>query len=208
MKNSNPLVIGTKGCGSVLAEAFLTLTDIEYDRKEIDYGGKSEETEELRRHNPLGQVPTLVLPNGTVLTESLGVAAYADSREPGILIPRSTDLAPRFWRWAVFMVAAVYPTFTYGDSPEKWVKNEEGAAQLRESTDEWRKKLWKIVEGECGAPYFLGETFSAIDVYFAAMVNWRPRRAWFKENCQKIEAIAQSVETRPKLKSVWSANFA
>ncbi len=59
-----------------------------------------------------------------------------------------------FQRWSVFLVAAFYPTFTYGDTFSKWVADEEGAKQLRHSTDEHRKKMWMILEAQTRGPYF------------------------------------------------------
>jgi GST-like protein len=43
-------------------------------------------------------------------------------------------------------VAAVYPTFTYGDEPAKWVEDAKGAKQLRESTDRHRQAQWLRIE--------------------------------------------------------------
>jgi GST-like protein len=95
-----------------------------------------------------------------------------------------------FYRWAVFLVAAVYPTFTYGDDPGKWVADAAGAKQLRESTDRHREALWRQVDAEASAPWFLGSRMSAIDLYLAAMTRWRPGAKWFAENAPKLSAIA------------------
>ena len=81
-------------------------------------------------------------------------------------------LRREFLRWLMFLVAAVYPTFTYGDEPAKWTR--EGEDELRKSTDEHRKSLWRLVEGAVRGPWFLGETPSALDLYVAVMTRWRP----------------------------------
>jgi GST-like protein len=201
-------LLGCKGCGSAMAEAFLTLGNLPFAREEVNYEEEGPARDRLLALNPLGQVPTLVLADGSVLTESLAVAVYVHAVAPGAgLIPRGDGELARFWRWATFLVAAIYPTFTYGDTPAKWVANAEGAMQLRASTDDWRKSLWRIVERECGSPYFLRETFSAIDVYLGAMVRWRPGRPWFEANCPKIAAVAARVAEDARLLAVWSLNF-
>ncbi|HQZ45576.1 MAG TPA: hypothetical protein PK042_05645, partial [Usitatibacteraceae bacterium] len=37
-----------------------------------------------------------------------------------------------FYRWIAYLVSAVYPTFTFGDDPGKWVGDEAGGKRLRE----------------------------------------------------------------------------
>ena len=63
----------------------------------------------LKSINPLGQIPTLILDDGTVLTESAAITLYlseltgSDILVPG---PGSTD-RPAFLRWLVFIVANI-----------------------------------------------------------------------------------------------------
>ena len=201
-------LIGSKGCGSVIAEAFLTLAKIPFEREEVAYDEESPARDRLFALNPLAQVPTLVLPDGSVLTETLAIADYVNARVPASqLIPPGGSDRTRFWRWATFIVAAIYPTFTYGDSPGKWVENVEGRAELRASTDAWRQKLFLLLETECRSPYFLGDTFSAIDVYLATMVHWRPRRPWFDVNAPRVAAVARRIQSHPELAALFADNF-
>jgi len=187
-----PLLIGCKGCGSAIVEFAFAVAGLPYDREEVDYAPDSPTRERLLAVNPLGQVPALVLPHGRVLTETLAMLHYVNDRAPKAgLIPAPIDPAREvFYRWAVFLVAAVYPTFTYGDDPGKWVADAAGAKQLRESTDRHREALWRQVEAEASAPWFLGSRMSAIDLYLAAMTRWRPGAKWFAENAPKLSAIA------------------
>ena len=173
-----PLLLGCKGCGNAIVECSFALAGIAIDYEEVDYSADSPTRPRLLEVNPLGQVPTLVLSDGTVMTESLAMIHYVNDTAPGAgLIPPPGDpLRPAFYRWVVFLVAAVYPTFTYGDEPKKWVANEVGARELRESTDAHRQKMWLQVESVAGSPWFLGEKRTAIDLYLACMTRWRPGR--------------------------------
>jgi GST-like protein len=199
-------VLGAKGSGSVIAEAFLALADIPYVHEEVNYQDDGPDREKLLRYNPVGQVPTLILSDGSVLTETMAVAAYTDYRDPELrLIPRILSEVGEFWRWCAFLVSAIYPTFTYGDYPRRWVKS--GPEELVKSTGEQRKKLWMIMEHQAKDPYFLGTNFSAIDIYLMVMRNWGPRRKWFDEFCPKISRIADNMETEPALKDLMARNF-
>ena len=204
------LLLGCKGCGNAIVECAFALAGIDHDYEEVDYSDDSPTRQRLIAFNPLAQVPTLVLPDGAVMTESLAMIHYVNDLAPGAgLIPPPGDpLQPVFWRWAVFLVAAVYPTFTYGDDPKKWVANEEGSKQLRASTDMHRQEMWRQLEQVAGAPWFLGEKRSALDLYMASMTRWRPGHKWFAANTPKIVAIAQRVSALAEVAPVMARNFA
>jgi GST-like protein len=200
-------VLGCKGCGSAIVEAALVLAGIPYEREEVNYETKEGHDKLADAGNPLAQVPTVIMPDGTVMTESAALVLYIDGLVPELgLVPSLKDpLRREFLRWLMFLVAAVYPTFTYGDDPKKWVGD--AGDSLRTSTDEHRKSLWRLVEGAVRAPWFLGNTPSALDIYVSVMTRWRPRREWFAENCPRLHAIATAVDADPRLAQVWATNF-
>ena len=107
----------------------------------------------------------------------------------------------------MFLVAAVYPTFTYGDDTSKWVPNKEGAKELRESTNRHRENLWRQAEAAVRAPWFLGEKMSALDLYVAPMTYWRPGRKWFAAHAPKLFAIAAKAAATPKGAAVLQRHF-
>jgi len=203
-----PLLLGCKGCGSAIVESAFAVAGQPLEYEEVDYSTGSPTRARLLSVNPLGQVPSLVLPDGRVMTESLAIVHFVDDRSPHAgLIPRKGDpLRETFYRWAVFIVAALYPTWTYGDEPAKWVPDE-GAKKLRESTDEHRKALLRQLEAAAGKPWFLGEHFSAIDLYFASMSRWRPGRKWYEENAPKLAAIAAKAAALEAVAPVMKKNF-
>ncbi len=205
-----PLLVGSAGCGSIIVEFAFNLAGLPYDYEEVDYSDDSATRARLLEVNALGQVPALVLPGGKVLTESLAMLHWIqDQAGTAPLIPPPADPARiDFYRWAVFLVAAVYPTFTYGDDAKRWVAGNEAAAEaLRESTDLHRKKLLKQLESACGAPYFLGERFSAIDLYLAAMSHWRPGRKWWEPEVPRLLAAADAARAKPEVGRVIARDF-
>lgn len=204
-----PLLLGCKGCGNAIVESAFAAAAIPIDYEEVDYSADSPTRSRLLAVNPLGQVPALVLPDATVMTESLAIVHYVNDRAPKAgLIPAPGDPArAEFYRWAVFIVAALYPTWTYGDEPTKWVRNEAGAKLLRESTDAHRKTLWMQMEAKALAPWFLGSRMSAIDLYLASMTYWRPGRKWFEASAPKISAIAKRAAALPAVAPVITKNF-
>ena len=116
-------------------------------------------------------------------------------------------LRPRFLRWLVFVVANIYPTFTYADDPARFVSVEAAQEPFRQAVEAYRERLWATVEQATAGPWFLGDRISALDIYVATMTRWRPRRAWFAEHRPKLHAIALKADALPELAAVWQRNF-
>jgi GST-like protein len=162
----------------------------------------------LEKVNPLAQVPTLVLPDGAVMSESAAITLLlADITGKDSLVPRPgiRERAP-FLRWLVFIVANIYPTFTYADVPGRFVEVEAAQTPFVATVDAYRDRLWRQVEGEAAGPWFLGERFSALDIYVDAMTRWGRRRPWFEANTPKLHAIAQRCDELPQLREMWARN--
>jgi GST-like protein len=203
-------LFGKPGWGSVLIEAQLEWYGYEYDFDEVGDLFKSEESRRrLAEFNPLAQIPTLVLEDGTVITESAAITLHlADLAGDGSLVPASGSRdRVRFLRWLVFIVANIYPTYTYGDDPSRFVPEAEAQKDFQNAVNQYAQKLYSILELEAGEPWFLGESFSALDIYVCAMTRWRPGRGWFAENAPKLFAIAGRTETLPALEGVWQRNL-
>lgn len=202
-------LLGCKGCGSAIVAAAFAVAKLPLAYEEVDYSAGSNTRDRLLAVNPLGQVPTLVLPDGTVMTESLAIVHYLNDLAPRAgLVPGKGDPARgAFLRWSTFLVAAVYPTFTYGDEPAKWVEDTQGAKQLRESTDRHRQAQWLRLEEIAGEPWFLGAKMTALDLYVAVMTRWRPGRKWFSANTPKLLAIAEKASATRGVADVMKRNF-
>jgi GST-like protein len=201
-------LFGQPGYGSALVEAAMTLCDLPYTFETVKMTGSAVAREKLTRINPLGEIPTLVLPSGQTLTESAAIMLHLADLAPGAglvpLAPGKTRTA--FLRWLVFLVAAVYPTFTYGDFPSRFVSAKTTQDELRAATDALRLRQWSQFEAAINPePWVLGG-FTALDIYVTVMVHWRPRRSWFAANCPKLDAIASAALALPKLKKVWERN--
>jgi GST-like protein len=165
--------------------------------------------DKLRPLNPLTQVPVLVLPDGQVMTESAAITLHlADLAERDDLVPSAAaNERAAFLRWLVFIVANIYPTFTYADDPKRFVKTEGASDGFRAEVDAYARRLWGIVEGAAGAPWFLGERFSALDLYLAAMTRWRPGSKWFTENAPRVWSVGQKASALERLVTVMERNF-
>jgi GST-like protein len=198
------------GWGSVLTEAQLAWYGLEYATEEVDdLFVSAAAREKLSQINPLAQLPTLILGDGQVMTESAAITLHlADVTGSAELVPASRDaVRPKFLRWLIFLVANLYPTFTYVDDPARFVAVEAAREPFVDRVSAYRQRLWAQVEENVESPWFLGDRFSALDVYLAVMTRWTPRRAWFAENRRRLTAIALRADAEPRLAAVWQRNF-
>jgi len=49
-------------------------------------------------------------------------------------------------------------------------------AGFRATVDAYAQPLYAILDATARAPWFLGDRFSALDIYVAVMTRWRPGR--------------------------------
>ena len=198
-----------KGTGSMIVEAAAALAGIAIEVTYIPWENTGWESAELHALNPTGQTPTLILPDGRVMTESAAIILhFADLAPAAKLAPAGDDpLRPDFLRWLIFLVAAIYPTFTYGDRPERWLPGHaEAGKALTKANLAHRKKLFRAMEAAAQAPFFLGKRMSVVDLYIWAMSYWRPRDIWFRMHTPKLFAIAERVGALVKIRTVAARN--
>ena len=149
------------------------------------------------------------MPDGSIMSESAAITLLlADITGKDRLVPAAgAPERAKFLRWLIFIVANIYPTFTYADDPSRFVSVNAARDPFRAATDAYAQKLWRQIEGEAGNPWFLGERFSALDIYLDIMTRWRPKRGWFEHETPRLFAIARRTDLVPQLVDVWARNF-
>jgi GST-like protein len=198
-----------KGGGSMIVELAFAKAELPLKIIDVPWKDTGWKSKVLKPFNPLGQVPTLIMPNGDVMTESAAIILHLADRAPDAkLAPATTERdRAQFLRWLVFLVSAVYPTFTYGDDPKRWLAGDEQAGQkLRTSSDDHRKMLWQFVEKQIKGPWFLGRRQSALDLYIWTMSHWRPGKDWMAAECPRLHKIARAVKDQETTKQVAERN--
>ncbi len=123
-------IYGVPGWGSAISEVMLTLAEIPYHFINVDgFDSDGPQRELLKKMNPLCQVPTLVLENGNVMTETAAIALMILDRCPELAPPVGLAERQQFQRLLIWLVANVYPTFTFADYPDRWAPD--APAQLK-----------------------------------------------------------------------------
>lgn len=198
------------GWGSAIVEAQLAWYGIEFELVESgDLFGDAAAREKLAAINPLAQIPTLILETGDVLTESAAITLHlADMTGSDALVPGPASAERMaFLRWLVFIVANIYPTYTYADDPSRFVAQESARKPFFKAVNAYAERLYGQLESAAQAPWFLGERMSALDIYAGVLTRWRPGRAWHEAHSPRLTAIARRIGGEPAIGAVLARNF-
>lgn len=196
---------GVPGWGSAISEVMLTMAEMPYhfvDVNGFDSPGPQHDTLELI--NPLCQVPTLRLTDGTIMSESAAIALMILDNRPDLAPPAGSPQRLLFHRLLIWLVANVYPTFTYADYPERFAPD--APEQLQNSCIAYRKTLYLWLDKQLVGPYALGDNVTLMDAYIVVMRSWGPRAAWFAENTPRLSAIADHIAQHAGLQQVLRDN--
>jgi GST-like protein len=196
---------GVRRWGSGIAEALLAFAGRSYDFVDVEgFDKPGPARDRLIAIKPIAQVPTLVLDDGTVMTETAAIALWLADETPGLAPAPGSPERARFLRLLVWLVANVYPTFTYADYPERWTAS--APDELVASAKAYRQTLYRWLDGEVTGPFVLGDAPCAVDLYLAAMVNWGPGRAWFEAETPRLAEAARRTRELPQLAETMRVN--
>src|SRR4029453_13421465 len=115
---------GSQGSGAAAAEAALVLANIPFRMVDAASWQPGPGLDELTRMNPLAQIPTLVLPDGSVMTESAAILVHLGLAHPGSeLLPADATPRAQIVRGLVYVAANCYAAIGVIDYPERWCKD-------------------------------------------------------------------------------------
>ncbi|OAB57782.1 hypothetical protein AY599_14545 [Leptolyngbya valderiana BDU 20041] len=194
-------------CGSFAPEAVAAEAGLSFERVLADFRSDAPEYAELRALNPMGQVPTLVLDDGRVITESAAICLwFADLTPEACLLPPRDD-PDRAWvlRWLLFLACEAYPADLLETYPERYTTDRDAAAAVRAAGSARIDRDWEIVEAAMGeGPYLLGEAFSVFDPYAAMMLAWYRDPKTLLARSPKLARLLEAVVARPRIAPLWA----
>jgi GST-like protein len=194
------------GWGSALIETQLAWCGLPYRLEGVGDLFKEETAgEKLPPVNPLMQLPTLVLPDAQIMTESAAITLYlAEATGRSDLVPAPPR--PQFLRWLVFVIANIYPTHTYADVPGRFVAGEKAPRAFEANVNTYARRLWEIMDGGQRALVFRCALHGARPIH-CGHDEMAATRVWFKTHAPRLHAIALAARVAPQIAEVWSRNF-
>jgi GST-like protein len=202
------ILYGDRRSGSAIIELALAEIGAAAELRPVSIDDNAQLAEEYRRINPMGRLPALILPDGTVVTESVAILLMLEARHPeaGLLPPAADPGRATALRWMLLAASEVYPCVTRNDYPERFGEAKES---IRTCAVEMAREYWQLIAREAApSPFILGDRLSLADLHLAVLSRWMGNEAWMPRHCPAIQALARAVATRPHLAEAWGRHFA
>jgi GST-like protein len=192
---------GHDNSGSAAVEAALALAGQPFRLVQAASWAPDSALDELRRANPLEQIPTLVWDDGTVMTESAAILIELGLRHPASgLLPEEASARARALRGLVYVAANCYATIGVIDFPER-VLAAPSEAEARRVVQRSRERLHALWEGfadqfapAAGAPFLAGAAPGALDLLATTVSRWSGARAHLQAARPALSALFARVE--------------
>ncbi|AKU93280.1 glutathione S-transferase N-terminal domain-containing protein [Vulgatibacter incomptus] len=166
-----------------------------------------EDRENLLKLNPMGQVPTLLFDDGTVLTQNSAILSWIAEQVPGkkLLPPPGTIEHARAQEWLSFLGTTIHPAYGPIFSPAKYVSSEANFDDVKQVTKAKLERGFEIVESRLGdGPWALGETFSVVDPYLYVFFSWIGVPGIDAAKYPKIQRHAEALRARESAKRAFA----
>jgi GST-like protein len=207
------VLYGKLGSGAASVHAALEIAGAPYRLVETASWEPDAAFEELLAVNPIGQVPTLKLPDGSALSESAAILIHLAERFPSSRL-LSSDAATRARqiRGLVYIAANCYPCVTILDYPERFCANADNddavKERIRAGTRERLHKHWDIFADLFPAgPYLSGSEVGALDLYAATVSKWGGARKHLAQQRPAFHEALQRIEAHPKVAQVFARHW-
>lgn len=206
------LLYGSQGSGSAAIEAALHRCRLPFRLVRASSWEHDSAHADLLRVNPLGQIPTLVLPDGAVMTESAAILIHLGLTFPaGRLLPADPGVRAQALRGLVFIAANGYAAIGVIDHPERWTTARTGPARerLRSAARQRLHASWEIfADAFDGRPFLLdGDEPGALDILASVVSRWSGSRAHLKRQRPRFAATLARIDAHPSLAPVFDAHW-
>ena len=147
--------------------------------------------------NPKGQVPTLQLDDGQILTEGSAIVQYLADRKPESRLAPAAGTMERYrlQEWLNFITSELHKGIGGLFNP---AMPEEAKALMRERA----MTRLKWVDGQLeGKDYTMGNAFSVADAYLFVVSNWTGHLGIDISSLKHLNAFMERMRARPAVQA-------
>ncbi|TLG93120.1 glutathione S-transferase [Pseudomonas edaphica] len=199
---------GIDESGSCMIEIALQRCAVAWRRIDASSWEDGEGSDALARINPLKQIPTLVTPEGQVLTESAAILIHL-----GLEFPASELLAgnrAQILRGLVYIAANCYSAVGIIDYPQRWLGNVDDAvqAQLISGTRRYLHQAWVVFAEQFADQLFApGNVPNALGIMAAAVSRWDAAREVLNNLAPGFAQTLARVDADPVVAPVFARHW-
>lgn len=199
---------GIDESGSCMIEIALQRCAVPWRRIDASSWADGEGSEALARINPLKQIPTLVTPDGQVLTESAAILIHL-----GLEFPASDLLAgnrAQILRGLVYIAANCYSAIGIIDYPQRWLGPADEAlqAQLTTGTRRYLHHAWVVFAQQFAEQLFAPTGVpNALGIMAAAVSRWDEAREVLNDLSPGFAQALAQVDADPVVSPVFARHW-
>jgi GST-like protein len=206
------ILYGYKGSGSAAVEAALVMAGVPHRIVEAASWDDKSALDELTRANPLAQIPTLVLPDGTVLSESAAILVHLGLVHPHSgLLPGEPSARALAVRGLVYVAANCYSAIGIIDFPERYCAEcDDGARQrIVAGTRARLHGVWDAFADSFmrDAPFLGGVQPGALDLLACVVSKWSGTRAHLQSVRPAFHELLLRIEQHPQIAPVFGRHW-
>jgi GST-like protein len=204
---------GKAGSGSAAVEIALAMTGEPFTIVETASWAVNDAYGDLLKVNPLGQVPTLVLADGTPMSESAAILIHLGTVHPDSrLLPAGMSERAQAIRGLVYIAANCYSAISIIDYPERWcadADDDDGVKQrIRNGTRARLHRHWELFADVFPRkPYLSGESPGALDVLAAVVSRWSGARNHIRQQRPALHETLARIDAHPDVAPVFARHW-
>ncbi|MFO1310439.1 MAG: glutathione S-transferase [Burkholderiales bacterium] len=199
---------GSPGSGAAAVEAALVLANLPFRTVDAASWQPGPGLDALREVNPLAQIPTLVLPDGAVMTESAAILIHLGLAHPASgLLPADASQRAQAIRGLVYIASNCYSAIGIIDYPERYCTDpgKEVRERIVAGTRARLHAMWDAFADTFPAhPYLGGTQLGALDLLAAVVSKWSGTRQHVASSRPAFSAHLQDIERDPRVAPVFA----
>ena len=205
------VLFGSLGSGSAAIEIALGMAGLAHREVRASTWEPDSALDELAAVNPLQQIPTLQLPDGSVLSESAAILIHLGLAHPESgLLPADPAARAQAIRGLVFIAANCYAAIGVCDHPERWCADIDRSARERilRGARAQLHRSWEVFADQFPArPWLGGERLGALDLLAVVVSSWSGARAHLADARPEFLATLRHIEAHPAVAPVWARHW-
>lgn len=205
------VLYGTRGSGSAIVEIALRMCGQSCRTVHASSWEDGSAQADLRRLNPLMQIPTLRTPEGDVITESGAILMHLGLRFPDAhLLGGTPQRRDQVLRGLVYIAANCYSCISIIDYPGRYTTSDGKADHdaIVAGTKARLHRHWEVFADMFpGGPWLSGEQPGALDLMALVVSKWSGSRQHLERHRPEFFALLQRIEALPDAVAVCSAHW-
>jgi GST-like protein len=197
------ILYGYPTSGSAAVEVALAAGGIPHEVRDLDPTAGALSHPDFLALNPRGQVPVLVLPDRSVVTEIPAILLHlADAHpESGLAPPPGSAARAQHDRWLAYAHANLYEGVLRSFYADRYTTDPHGADGVKAAADAYvRRHLALLDQALAEGPFLLGQRLMAVDCLIWVILSWLTPED--TSAAPRIAALARAVAADPRARAV------